>query len=223
MTAPAAAAARGELVAARDGRHAGPMTTTSGPSMRHLFDSHVGDLRVALDGLADQVDAIDAAAAALTDALRGGGRVLACGNGGSAAEAQHFTAELLGRLRPERDRGPLAAFALHADASTMTAVGNDYGYDEVFARQVRGLGRPGDALLAISTSGSSRNVVRAVEDAKAVGMTSIGLLGGRPRELHETCDHVIAVPSNHIGAVQEVHLVLVHLLVERAEDLLGAV
>ncbi len=189
--------------------------------MRQLYDAHADQLRAALDALAGQADVMEAAAAAIADTLRGGGRVLAAGNGGSAAEAQHFTAELLGRLRPDRDREPLGAIALHADTSTLTAAGNDYGYDEVFARQVRGLGRPGDSLLALSTSGSSRNVVRAVEDAREMGMVSIGLVGGREAVLHDLCDHVIAVPSTEIGAIQECHLVLVHVLVERTEDLLG--
>lgn len=191
--------------------------------MRDLYDEHATQLRKALAALADQADAMEAAAHAIADAIGSGGRLLAAGNGGSAAEAQHMTAEFLGRLRPDRNREPLAAFALHADTSTVTAAANDYGYEEVFARQVRGLGRTGDALVVLSTSGSSRNCVRAVEDAAAMGITTIGLLGGTPRELHDLCDHVIAVPSDHIGAIQECHLVLVHVLTERAEDLLGVV
>lgn len=191
--------------------------------MHELFDTHARQLRDALDGLASQADAMEAAAQAIAASIRSGGRLLAAGNGGSAAEAQHLTAEFLGRLRPDRDREPLAAVALHADTSTLTAAANDYGYDEVFARQVRGLGRPGDVLVVLSTSGSSPNCVRAVEDARRIGIATIGLLGGTPRALHELCDHVIAVPSEHIAAVQECHLVLVHVLTERTEDLLGAV
>jgi D-sedoheptulose 7-phosphate isomerase len=129
----------------------------------------------------------------------------------------------VGRLRPERDREPLPAVALHAETSAMTGVSDDYGYDEVFARQVRALGMPDDTLIVLSTSGSSRNCVRAVEDAKQVGMTTIGLLGGTRRELHEECDHVIAVPSRSVTTIQEVHLLLVHVITERVEDLLGAV
>ena len=191
--------------------------------MRDLFDDHANELRDALDALAGQTDAMEAAARAIADAIGGGGRLLAAGNGGSAAEAQHLTAEFLGRLRPDRDREPLAAIALHADTSTVTAAANDYGYEEIFARQVRGLGRSGDVLVVLSTSGSSRNCVRAVEDAAAMGITTIGLLGGTHRELHDLCDHVLAVPSRHIGAIQECHLVLVHVLTERTEDLLGVV
>lgn len=188
--------------------------------MDDVFHGHVADLRTALDGLGRDLDAIEAAAQAIATALERGGKVLAAGNGGSAAEAQHFTAELLGRLRPDRDREALGAIALHADTSTLTAAGNDYGYDEVFARQVRGLGRPGDVFLGLSTSGSSRNVVRAAEDAAEREMVTIALVGGTRAALHDACDHVLAVPSTHIGAIQEAHLVLVHVLVERAEDLL---
>jgi D-sedoheptulose 7-phosphate isomerase len=191
--------------------------------IRDLFDDHANELRDALDALAGQADAMEAAAQAIADAIGSGGRLLAAGNGGSAAEAQHLTAEFLGRLRPDRDREPLPAFALHADTSTVTAAANDYGYEEIFARQVRGLGRAGDVLVVLSTSGSSRNCVRAVEDAAAMGITTIGLLGGTRRALHELCDHVLAVPSENIGAIQECHLVLVHVLTERTEDLLGAV
>lgn len=188
--------------------------------MRELFDRHADQLRAALDGLSDHVDVIDAAATALAESLRAGGRVLAAGNGGSAAEAQHFTAELLGRLQPDRERDPLPAIALHADTSTLTAVANDHGYEDVFARQVRGLGRTGDVFVGLSTSGASANVVRAAEYARERDMATIALVGGRRGPLHEACDHVVAVPSDRIGAIQECHLVLVHVLVERTEDLL---
>nr|WP_274387847.1 SIS domain-containing protein [Salsipaludibacter albus] len=185
-----------------------------------MFTAHVATLSEALAGLGEQSAEMEAAAAAIADSLHGGGKVLAAGNGGSAAEAQHFTAELLGRLRPDRDRAPLAAVALHADTSTLTAAGNDYGYDEVFARQVRGLGRAGDVFLGLSTSATSANVVRAARAARELGMVTIALVGARQGPLHDVSDHVLAVPSTQIGAIQEAHLVLVHVLVERAEDLL---
>lgn len=188
--------------------------------MQRVFEAHVGELQEALAGIAALVPAIDVAAGAMARSLRAGGTVFAAGNGGSAAEAQHFTAELLGRLRPDRDRDALRAMALHAEASTLTAVANDYGYDEVFARQVRGLGRAGDVFVGLSTSGSSPNVVRAAEAAADREMVTIALVGGAPAALHDVCDHVLVVPSTAIGAIQECHLVLVHLLVERAEDLL---
>lgn len=190
-------------------------------TMRDLFTGHADDLRAALDGLASTPHLLEEAATMLAQALVDGGTVLVAGNGGSAAEAQHLSAEFVGRLRPDRNRRALASIALHADTSSLTAAANDYGYDEVFARQVDAVGRDGDVLVVLSTSGSSRNCVRAVEAAKARGIRSIGLLGGTPRELHAACDVAIAVPSDSIPAIQECHLVLVHVLVERAEDLMG--
>lgn len=170
------------------------------------------------------LDALDgplrAAAGAIAGSLRSGGKLMAAGNGGSAAEAQHMTAEMVGRLHPDRERAGLAAVALHADTSALTAVGNDYGYERVFARQVEALGRPGDVLVVLSTSGTSRNLVHAVDAANAMGMVTVGLVGASPRPLHERCGHVLAVPSDHIPTIQECHLVLVHVLVEEVEDLL---
>ena len=146
---------------------------------------------------------------------------MAAGNGGSAAEAQHLTGEFLGRLDPARERRALPAVALHADTSTLTAVGNDYGFDSVFSRQVEALGCANDVLVVLSTSGASTNLVRAVEAASDRGMISVGLLGPGSRPLHERCTHVLAVPTDSPQAVQECHLVLVHALVELVEDLLS--
>lgn len=192
-------------------------------SVRDLYDGHIGELQAALSGLRDQAEAIEEAAQRLAGALRSGGAVLVAGNGGSAAEAQHLSAEFVGRLRPDRERAALASVALHADTSSLTAVANDHGYDRVFARQVEAIGREGDALVVLSTSGSSANCVHAVEAAAARGITTVGLLGGTPRELHRSVDVAIAVPTTAIAAIQEAHLVLVHVLVERTEDLLGVV
>jgi D-sedoheptulose 7-phosphate isomerase len=184
--------------------------------------AHAAALADVLARLAALEAPLAAAAAAIAGALRNGGKVLAAGNGGSAAEAQHVTGEFVGRLHPDRERGPLPAVALHADTSTLTAVGNDYGYDEVFARQVGALGRPGDVLIVLSTSGRSPNLVRAVEEADAGEMVTVGLLGPGPSPLHEACQHVLAVdaPPGALQAIQECHLVLVHTLVETVEDLL---
>lgn len=190
-------------------------------AVRDLFDAHVDDLTAALRGLAELDEAIEAAARLLAGTLDGGGAVLVAGNGGSAAEAQHLSAEFVGRLRPDRDRRALSSVALHADTSSLTAVGNDYGYDEVFARQVAAIGRPGDALVVLSTSGRSRNCVRACEEAAARDIGTVGLLGGNHAELHDLADVAIGVPSTSVPAIQECHLVLVHVLVERTEDLLG--
>lgn len=186
-----------------------------------VLEDRVKTLRRALDQL-DEIEApLQAAAGSIAWSLRAGGKLLAAGNGGSAAEAQHLTGEFLGRLDSARERQALPAVALHADTSTLTAIGNDYGFDHVFSRQVEALGRPNDVLVVLSTSGASTNLVRAVEAARALGMISIGLLGPGARPLHERCTHVLAVPTENPQAIQECHLLLVHALVEAAEDLLS--
>jgi D-sedoheptulose 7-phosphate isomerase len=149
----------------------------------------------------------------LAECLRKHGKILSCGNGGSAADAQHFSSELLGRF--ESERPSLAAVALTTDTSTLTAVGNDYGYDRVFARQVNGLGRSGDVLLAISTSGNSENVIAAISAAHAKGMTVVALTGrdgGRIAATLRSSDIEVRVPSKRTIRIQEVHLLIVHSL-----------
>ncbi|MFL5818841.1 MAG: SIS domain-containing protein [Conexibacter sp.] len=146
----------------------------------------------------------------LADVLTAGGRLLAVGNGGSAAQAQHLTAELVGRYRTERQ--PLSAICLHGDTSSLTAIANDYGSDEAFARQVRGHGRPGDVLIALSTSGRSSNVVRAVEAANALGMATWALTGAEPNPLADLCDDALRVRSADAATTQELHLVALHVL-----------
>jgi phosphoheptose isomerase len=188
-----------------------------------VLQGRVASLTAALEVLPGLIGPVRAAAEAIADCYRGGGRVLVAGNGGSAAEAQHLTGELLGRLRSDRERDSLAAFALTADTATLTAVANDYGYDEVFARQVAGLGRPGDVLVVLSASGRSANLVRAAEVAAERGLRSVGLLGRGPAPLHVAVDLAVAVPSDETATVQECHLLLVHVLVEAVEDLLGLV
>jgi len=149
-------------------------------------------------------------------ALEGGGKVLLCGNGGSAADAQHLAAELQGRLRRER-RG-LAALALTVNPSTLTAVSNDYGYEMVFARQVEALGRPGDVLVGISTSGASANVVKALKVARSAGMSTVGLMGERGGPMCEHCDHVIMAPSADTQRIQEIHIAVGHAICELVES-----
>jgi D-sedoheptulose 7-phosphate isomerase len=149
-------------------------------------------------------------------ALKGGGRVLACGNGGSAADAQHFAAELVGRF--ERERPAMAAIALTTDSSIVTAVANDYDFARVFARQVEALGRPGDVLLGISTSGGSANVLAAFEAAKAAGLTTVALTGRDGGTVGRAADIHINVPAASTARVQEVHRTLLHAvcaLIER--------
>jgi D-sedoheptulose 7-phosphate isomerase len=188
-----------------------------------LLESRAADLQAALERIGRLDDPVRAAADAIAASFAAGGKLLAAGNGGSAAEAQHLTGELVGRLVPTRERGALPAISLHADTSSLTAVGNDYGYDQVFARQVEAIGRTGDVLLVLSTSGASRNLVAAVDVANARGLVTIGLLGPGVKPLHERCAHVIAVDSPSMQVVQECHLLLLHVLAEQVEDLVAAI
>jgi D-sedoheptulose 7-phosphate isomerase len=150
------------------------------------------------------------AAGAMIAALRAGGRVLACGNGGSAADAQHFAAELVGRF--ERERAAMAAIALTTDTSILTALANDYDYSRVFARQVEALGRPGDVLLGISTSGGSISVLEAVTTAKAGGLTTVALTGRDGGAVGAAADVHVNVPAGSTARVQEVHRTLLHAI-----------
>lgn len=144
----------------------------------------------------------------IVDSMSGGGKLLACGNGGSAADAQHFVAELIGRMGPERRSLP--AVTLSVDPSAMTAIGNDYGYENVFARQVEGLGRDGDVLLAISTSGKSPNILRAIQAAHARGMKVIALSGEGGDPSLAACDVAIHIPASNTQRVQELHMAVLH-------------
>jgi D-sedoheptulose 7-phosphate isomerase len=165
-----------------------------------------GTLRAGLEG----------AASACVRSLRAGGKLLLAGNGGSAADAQHIAGEFVSRFA--YDRPGLAAVALTTDTSILTAIGNDYGYELLFARQVRALGRAGDILLAYSTSGRSPNVLRALEAARELGLVTVGFTGNRGGPMRELCDHLLEVPSADTPKIQEGHLVLGHVfcgLVER--------
>jgi D-sedoheptulose 7-phosphate isomerase len=150
-----------------------------------------------------------------------GGRLLVAGNGGSAAEAQHLAAELVGRLRDERT--PLSAVALTADSSAVTAISNDYGYEQVFARQVRAHGRPDDILVVLSTSGRSANLLTAVEVAREIGMRTWAFTGPGPNPLADLCDEALCCPADDSQVVQELHLISVHLLCEYVDRTLPAV
>lgn len=162
------------------------------------------------------LDAILAAARTIADALRGGGKLLLCGNGGSAADCQHMAGELVSRLSADFERPALPAVALTTDTSILTALSNDFGFEGVFARQVQALGRPGDVLLGISTSGTSPNVIRAVEAARRVPMPTVALTGSRGR-LKDLVDVAIAVPSDSVQHMQEAHLSIEHILCYLAE------
>lgn len=157
----------------------------------------------------------------MADSLKNGGKVLACGNGGSAGDAQHFSAELLNRF--EMERAPLAAVALTTDSSTLTSIANDYSYDQVFSKQVSGLGRKGDVLLAISTSGNSPNILRAIEAAHEQGMKVVALTGkkgGKMISLLRDGDINVCVPSDSTARIQEIHLVCLHCICDAIDCLL---
>ncbi|HKX41662.1 MAG TPA: phosphoheptose isomerase [Burkholderiaceae bacterium] len=186
---------------------------------QQFFDS--ADLKYAAAEVLSKpiADAVNA----LVGCITAGGKVLACGNGGSAGDAQHFAAEFIGRF--ERERPGLAAIALTTDSSILTAIGNDYAFDVVFSKQVQALGNPGDVLLAISTSGNSANVIAAIEAARAKDMTVIALTGrkgGRIRELLTETDVHICVPHERTARIQEVHLLVLHCMCDAVDlQLLG--
>jgi D-sedoheptulose 7-phosphate isomerase len=166
------------------------------------------------------VAAVQRAAELVADALAGGGQVLFCGNGGSAADAQHLAAELVGRLQLERPA--YRAVALTTDTSVLTAVGNDYGYAQVFARQVEGLGQAGDVLVAISTSGRSENVLRAAASARARGMKVVAFLGPGASPLDEGAEVALHVDGDIAGLVQQGHITIGHAICGRVEHRLAA-
>ena len=164
---------------------------------------------------------VDQAINACVYSLRGGGKLMLCGNGGSAADSQHLAAEFTGRFI--KDRPPIAAIALSTDTSALTCIANDYSFDAIFARQVQAIGKPGDCLIAISTSGNSGNVLAAVAAAKALGITCIGLLGRDGGKLKAECDIAIVVPSQVTARIQEAHILIGHSLCGAVEQQLGLV
>ncbi|MEY4253979.1 MAG: hypothetical protein RLZZ566_1449, partial [Pseudomonadota bacterium] len=164
---------------------------------------------------------VDQAINACVNSLRDGGKLMLCGNGGSAADSQHLAAEFTGRFI--KDRPPIAAIALSTDTSALTCIANDYSFDAIFARQVQAIGKPGDCLIAISTSGNSGNVLAAVAAAKALGITCIGLLGRDGGKLKAECDIAIVVPSQVTARIQEAHILIGHSLCGAVEQQLGLV
>jgi D-sedoheptulose 7-phosphate isomerase len=157
----------------------------------------------------------------LEQVVRAGGKVLLFGNGGSAADAQHIAAELV--IRYKADRAPIAAIALSTDTSALTACGNDLGFDAIFERQIDALGRPHDVALGISTSGNSPNVLRALRQAKALGLHTLGLSGGTGGQMPALCDALIVVPSAVTARIQEMHITIGHMLCKALEQRLGLV
>ena len=179
------------------------------------FQEHL-DLVTQVQGDKQLMEQLAAAAGLIKTALAGGHKLLFCGNGGSAADAQHWAAEFVGRFQKER-RG-LPAIALTVDTSILTAVANDYGYERVFSRQVEALGQPGDVLIGVSTSGNSGNVVAAVELAKTLGLKTVGLTGFGGGKLAKLADVCLVIPCKVTARVQEVHSLMGHILCELADE-----
>ena len=183
-------------------------------------DNYLATSVAALGAFAADVDARDtmiAMAADIVTAMKAGGKLMICGNGGSAADSQHIAGEFISRLM--FDHAPLPAIALTVDSSAITATGNDYGYQHIFARQVQGLGQRGDVLLGISTSGNSPNVVAALEVARARGIVTHGFAGANGGKMVALCDRVMCAPSTWTPIIQQVHIIAAHIvcaLVERA-------
>ncbi len=186
---------------------------------RGPLDSHLRDHLELFGRLSTLGEAVQAAADRVAHCLSSGHKLLLCGNGGSAADSQHLAAEFTGRF--VKDRRPLAAMALSTDSSALTCIGNDYGFEEVFSRQVTALGRAGDCLLAISTSGNSPNVIRAAEAARAAHIHTIGLLGRDGGKLLALCDVSIVVPSATTARIQEAHIFIGHSLCAMVEEALA--
>ena len=187
--------------------------------MRELVKSTLEEHRQVVEKMAALEVEIASAGELCGHALVKGHRIFLCGNGGSAADAQHIAAELIGRF--VNDRRALPAIALTTDTSALTAIGNDYGYDEVFSRQVEGLCREGDVLIAISTSGNSDNVLKAIDTAHRAGASVIGLSGKSGGALVAKCDVSLVVPSDVTARIQEMHIVIGHLICALVEEHLG--
>jgi len=189
--------------------------------VRDHFAESIATKQTAADAIAES---IAAAGHVMSDALLADGKILSCGNGGSAADAQHFSSELLNRF--EMERPGLPAMALTTDASTVTSISNDYSYEEIFSKQVRALGKPGDVLLGISTSGNSENVIRAIDAAHERGMKVVafsGRDGGRMADMFAEGDVEIRVPATRTARIQEVHLLVIHCLCDLIDTtLLGS-
>ena len=178
-----------------------------------FVDSYLKESIAGLDAFAGNPQTrvtINAFVHAMVKALRGGNKILLAGNGGSAADAQHIAGEFVSRLF--FDRAPLPAIALTTDTSILTAVGNDYGYEKIFERQVQGLGKPGDIFIGISTSGQSPNIVRALDAARSIGITTAGFTGADGREMTSRCDLLLKAPSNKTSIIQQIHIVAAHII-----------
>ena len=187
-------------------------------NIRKIEELFKSSISVKQDCIKEGFSSIAIMGEAITYSIENGGKVMLCGNGGSAADAQHLAAEMLVRLRPMNNREGVAAIALAQDISTITACGNDFGFDKLYERMVTSLGKKGDCLIGITTSGNSENVVLAMKAARKMGIKVFGFLGSGGGKALELCDEVFLVPSNDTGRIQEAHITAGHALMEYIED-----
>ena len=185
-------------------------------SIRRIFEESISTKVKILNSSA--LDELKEMQNQITILIQKGGKIMLCGNGGSAADAQHLAAEMLIRLRPNYNRKGVPAISLAQDSSTMTACSNDFGYVELYRRMVQTLGKSGDCLIALTTSGSSKNIINAMKEAKKMNIKVFGFLGCGGGEALKYCDHAFIVPSNDTGRIQEAHITAGHALMESIED-----
>ncbi|HEU0162945.1 MAG TPA: D-sedoheptulose 7-phosphate isomerase [Rhizomicrobium sp.] len=195
-----------------------PATSETAARTEYVRDMLRRSIAVKQKLMADHCENVVRLADICIESIANGGKLLFCGNGGSAADAQHLAAELLVRLRPHVDRDGLPAIALAMDSSAMTACGNDYSYEVFYERMVKALGRKGDVLIGITTSGKSPNVIRALKAARERGITALGFLGGNGGPALAECDAALIVPDTETGRIQEGHITMGHALMELIED-----
>jgi D-sedoheptulose 7-phosphate isomerase len=182
-------------------------------AIKDEFSSYLETINTVINSMEEK---LEAASALAVETLKNGNKILLCGNGGSAANAQHIAAELTGRYKTER-RG-LPGIALTTDTSVLTAIGNDYGYDRIFDRQVEALANKGDLLIGISTSGNSKNVINALKIAKEMGCKTLGLSGRNGGAMNDVCDLNLVVPSNNTPRIQEIHILFGHTICQIIDD-----
>ena len=185
-------------------------------TIKATFQASIDTKQALIDDTA-RLEALLKVARLASSAIKAGKKIMLCGNGGSAADSQHVAAEFIGRF--EKERKSMAAIALTTDTSALTAIGNDYGYEEVFSRQVEGLGQSGDLLIGISTSGNSKNVVKALGVAKEKGISTVALVGDRPNGKMQTiADYVLVAPSANTARIQECHILMMHTICQLVES-----
>ncbi len=188
--------------------------------VRHAQEAFENSIKVKEQIVKENLDVLVQMGRAIADSIKKGGKLFLCGNGGSAADAQHLAAELLVRLRPHVNRQSLPAIFLAMDMSTVTACGNDYSFEDIFSRPLEGLGSKGDVLLGITTSGKSPNVLKAFRKAKAMGILTLGFLGCKGGPAFELCDEAFVVPSDNTARIQESHITAGHIVMEFVEEML---